>query len=76
MSKFITDIQPEIAAPPVAPPPGGGTLVYVMFRNVTEVLCPDNDTWLLDARAVTRDGDELIVLDESGTTIGRLRGEE
>lgn len=38
MSKFITDIQPEIAAPPVAPPPGGGTLVDVMFRNVTEVL--------------------------------------
>ncbi len=50
--------------------------VMIVLSNVTEVLCPDNDTWLLDARAVTRDGDELIVLDESGTTIGRLRGEE
>lgn len=50
--------------------------VTITLGNVTEVLCPHDDTWLLDARAVTRDGDELIVLDESGTTIGRLRGEE
>ena len=50
--------------------------VTVTLGNVTEKLCPDIDTWLLDARAVARDGDALIVLDESGTTIGRLTGEE
>lgn len=50
--------------------------VTITLGNVTEVLCPHDDTWLLEARAVTRDGDELIVLDESGTTIGRLLGEE
>jgi len=39
VSKFITDIVPEITtAPPIAPPPGGGTLVDAMFRNVTDVL--------------------------------------
>lgn len=38
VSQFITDIQPEIAAPPIAPPPGGGTLIEVMFRNMTDVL--------------------------------------
>ena len=39
VSKFITDIVPEITtAPPIAPPPGGGTLVNVMFRYATDVL--------------------------------------
>ncbi|HEX8508148.1 MAG TPA: extracellular solute-binding protein, partial [Propionibacteriaceae bacterium] len=38
VSKFITDIQPELAATPIAPPPGGGTLTEVMFRNMTDVL--------------------------------------
>ena len=38
VSKFITDIKPELAATPIAPPPGGGTLVEVMFRNMTDVL--------------------------------------
>ncbi len=38
VSKFIADIEPELASTPIAPPPGGGTLVEVMFRNVTDVL--------------------------------------
>ncbi|HET9874079.1 MAG TPA: extracellular solute-binding protein [Propionibacteriaceae bacterium] len=38
VSKFISDIKPELAATPIAPPPGGGTLTEVMFRNVTNVL--------------------------------------
>ena len=38
VSKFITDIKPELATTPIAPPPGGGTLVEVMFRNQTDVL--------------------------------------
>jgi pectin-derived oligosaccharide transport system substrate-binding protein len=38
VSKFITDIEPELATTPIAPPPGGGTLVEVMFRNQTDVL--------------------------------------
>ncbi len=38
VSKFIVDIKPELAATPIAPPPGGGTLVEVMFRNQTDVL--------------------------------------
>ena len=38
VSKFIADIKPELAATPIAPPPGGGTLVEVMFRNQTDVL--------------------------------------
>ena len=38
VSKFITDIKPELAQTPIAPPPGGGTLVDVMFRNMTDVL--------------------------------------
>ena len=38
VSKFITDIKPELATTPIAPPPGGGTLSEVMFRNMTDVL--------------------------------------
>ena len=38
VAKFITDIEPELATTPIAPPPGGGTLVEVMFRNQTDVL--------------------------------------
>jgi multiple sugar transport system substrate-binding protein len=38
VSKFIADIQPELADTLIAPPPGGGTLVEVMFRNQTDVL--------------------------------------
>jgi multiple sugar transport system substrate-binding protein len=38
VSKFIADIEPELASTPIAPPPGGGTLVEVMFRNQTDVL--------------------------------------
>ncbi|WP_197429711.1 ABC transporter substrate-binding protein [Auraticoccus cholistanensis] len=38
VSKFISDIEPELAATPIAPLPGGGTLGAVMFRYQTEVL--------------------------------------
>jgi multiple sugar transport system substrate-binding protein len=38
VSKFIADIKPELASTPIAPPPGGGTLTEVMFRNMTDVL--------------------------------------
>jgi multiple sugar transport system substrate-binding protein len=38
VSKFITDIKPELADTPIASPPGGGTLTEVMFRNMTDVL--------------------------------------
>jgi multiple sugar transport system substrate-binding protein len=38
VSKFITDIKPELANTPIASPPGGGTTTEVMFRNMTDVL--------------------------------------
>jgi multiple sugar transport system substrate-binding protein len=38
VSKFITEIKPELGETPIAPPPGGGTMDDVMFRNVTDVL--------------------------------------
>ena len=38
VAKYITDIKPEVAETPIAPPPGGGTLVEVMFRNGIDVL--------------------------------------
>jgi multiple sugar transport system substrate-binding protein len=38
VAKFIADIKPELAATPIAPPPGGGTLGGVMFRHQTDVL--------------------------------------
>ena len=38
VSKYITDIKPEVAETPIAPPPGGGTLAEVLFRNGLDVL--------------------------------------
>ncbi len=38
VAKFIADIKPELAATPIAPPPGGGTLGAVLLRFVTDVL--------------------------------------
>jgi multiple sugar transport system substrate-binding protein len=38
VAKYITDIKTEVAETPIAPPPGGGTLVEVMFRNGIDVL--------------------------------------
>ncbi len=37
-AKYIADIKPELGKPPVAPPPGGGTLSDVMNRHATDVL--------------------------------------
>ena len=38
VAQFIADIKPELGTTPIAPPPGGGTLVEVMFRHQTDVL--------------------------------------
>ena len=38
VAKYITDIQPEVAETPIAPPPGGGTLGDILFRNGIDVL--------------------------------------
>jgi multiple sugar transport system substrate-binding protein len=38
VSKYITDIKPEVGETPIAPPPGGGTLAEVLFRNGLDVL--------------------------------------
>jgi multiple sugar transport system substrate-binding protein len=38
VAKFIADIEPELAATPIAPPPGGGTLRDVMLRYQIDVL--------------------------------------
>ena len=38
VAKYITDIKPEVANTPIAPPPGGGTLAEVLFRNGIDVL--------------------------------------
>ena len=38
VSKYITDIKPEVGETPIAPPPGGGTLAEVLFRNGIDVL--------------------------------------
>ena len=35
---IITDIKPEVATTPIAPPPGGGTIATVLFRHGTDVL--------------------------------------
>jgi multiple sugar transport system substrate-binding protein len=37
VAKYITDIQPEVAETPIAPPPGGGTLAEVLERNALDV---------------------------------------
>jgi multiple sugar transport system substrate-binding protein len=38
VAKYISDIQPEVANTPIAPPPGGGTLGDILFRNGIDVL--------------------------------------
>ena len=38
VAKYITDIKPEVANTPIAPPPGGGTIAEVMLRHGTDVL--------------------------------------
>ncbi len=38
VAKYINDIKPEVANTPIAPPPGGGTLAEVLFRNGIDVL--------------------------------------
>ena len=38
VAKFITDIKPELANTPIAPPPGGGKLAEILFRYETEAL--------------------------------------
>jgi multiple sugar transport system substrate-binding protein len=38
VAKFITDIKPEVANTPIAPPPGGGPYAEVLFRNGLDVL--------------------------------------
>jgi multiple sugar transport system substrate-binding protein len=38
VAKFITDIEPEVANTPIAPPPGGGTASEVLFRNGLDVM--------------------------------------
>jgi multiple sugar transport system substrate-binding protein len=38
VAKYITDIRPEVANTPIAPPPGGGTLGDILFRNGIDVL--------------------------------------
>ena len=38
VAKYITDIAPEVATTPIAPPPGGGTIAEVLLRHGTDVL--------------------------------------
>jgi multiple sugar transport system substrate-binding protein len=38
VAKYITDIKPEVANTPIAPPPGGGTIQEVMGRHATDAL--------------------------------------
>ena len=38
VAKYITDIKPEVADTPIAPPPGGGTIAEVLPRHGTDVL--------------------------------------
>ena len=38
VAKYITDIAPEVANTPIAPPPGGGTIADKMLRHGLEVL--------------------------------------
>ena len=38
VQQFLTDIKPELADTPIAPPPGGGKVGDVMLRFATEVL--------------------------------------
>ena len=36
--QYITDIQPEVANTPIAPPPGGGTISELLSRHGTDAL--------------------------------------
>jgi multiple sugar transport system substrate-binding protein len=38
VAKYIADIKPELAATPIAPPPGGGTIALILVRYATDVL--------------------------------------
>jgi multiple sugar transport system substrate-binding protein len=38
VAKYITDIKPEVANTPIAPPPGGGTIADVLSRHGIDVL--------------------------------------
>ena len=38
VAKYITDIKPEVANTPIAPPPGGGKLAEILFRHGGDVL--------------------------------------
>jgi pectin-derived oligosaccharide transport system substrate-binding protein len=38
VAKYITDIKPEVANTPIAPPPGGGTIPEKLQRHGTDVL--------------------------------------
>jgi multiple sugar transport system substrate-binding protein len=38
VAKYITEIAPEVANTPIAPPPGGGTIADKMLRHGTNVL--------------------------------------
>jgi len=38
VQQFLTDIKPELAETPIAPPPGGGKIGDTMLRFATEVL--------------------------------------
>lgn len=55
VSKFISDIKPELADTPIAPPSGGGTLAAVLLRYGTDVLFKKSTT----AEAATKFVDEV-----------------
>jgi pectin-derived oligosaccharide transport system substrate-binding protein len=38
VAKYISDIKSEVAATPIAPPPGGGTIAAVLLRHGTDVI--------------------------------------
>lgn len=38
IAQFLADIKPEIGAPPIPAPPGGGSLASVMFQHELDVL--------------------------------------
>ena len=52
VAKYITDIAPEVANTPIAPPPGGGTIADKMLRHGLE---------LLFGRATTADAAQKFV---------------
>ena len=38
VAQYISDIKPEVANTPIAPPPGGGTISEILFRHGVDVL--------------------------------------